>query len=168
MNIFVPQLVKEQRKTNYSFLNYQGTKTVGICPGNFFLRITTNSNKCENWNNWKLRIWKFVNHKHLPKVSRLLVWFGFSRDFKDPYACIDFPNIFLVVLYLIYQCFVFWFVKKFTLLHVILSKTSFESIFVVYYASHCILTVMYKLSLLPLLLLHCYARWTGWQSSDYF
>ncbi len=35
--------------------------SVGTCPGNFFLWITTTSNKFEKWNNWKLRIWKFVN-----------------------------------------------------------------------------------------------------------
>ena len=29
---------------------------VGICPGNFFLRITTTSNKCENLNKWKLNL----------------------------------------------------------------------------------------------------------------
>jgi hypothetical protein len=26
----------------------------------------------------------FGNHKHLTKVLRLLVWFGFSLDFKNP------------------------------------------------------------------------------------
>jgi hypothetical protein len=56
----------------------------------------------------------------------------------------NFPMEFFPVLCLFHLCFI-WFVQIFTLLNVALSKTSFESIFVVYYASHPSLCITFKL-----------------------
>ncbi len=58
-----------------------------------------------------------VNHKGLAKVSRFLVRTFFSRDFKNPYAGMDFPMDF----WLFWICFIsdsFWFVQILTLLNV--------------------------------------------------